>query len=133
MDGYREAEPQVHTRRVVADWFVDELVQFGEADDVVEAPSDVPGGEPEDRPVQVHVLPAGQLGVEPRAQFEQGRKAAVGHGRALVGPQDPGQNLQQGRLAGTVPADDAKRRARRHVEAHVAQRPELLVAGAVPG
>ncbi|MCH2623894.1 MAG: hypothetical protein MKZ66_11705, partial [Acidimicrobiales bacterium] len=80
MDGYREAEPQVHTRRVVADRFVDELVQFGEADDVVEASSDVPGSEPEDRSVQVHVLPAGQLGVEPGPQLKQRRDAAVGHG-----------------------------------------------------
>ena len=71
VDGHGEAEAYVHARGVVAYGFVDELVQFGEADDVVEALADVAGGESQDGAVEVDVLAAGEFGVEAGAQFQQ--------------------------------------------------------------
>ena len=47
--------------------------------------------------------------------------------RALVGPRDAGDALEQRRLAGPVAADDAVGAALRHAEGHAAQRREGLV------
>ena len=49
VDGDREAEAHVHARRVVLHLLVDELLELGELDDVVEARLDVRALEPEDR------------------------------------------------------------------------------------
>ena len=49
---------------------------------------------------------------------------------ALVGQDDAGDELEQGRLALAVAADDADRLAALHGERHVAQRPELAGPGA---
>ena len=70
VDSYRKAQPYVHPRGVVAHRLVDKAVQFGEAHDVVKSPTDLPGSEAEDGPVQVDVLPASELWVEPGAQLE---------------------------------------------------------------
>src|SRR4051794_33825246 len=51
-------------------------------------------------------------------------------GVALV---DAGEALQERRLAGSVPADDAEELARLDREGDVAQRPQPLLAGAAEG
>ena len=86
-------------------------------------------GQPEDRAVQVDVLPAGQLGVEPGAELEQRRHRAAVDDAALVRREDLGEAFEQRRLARSVLADDAERLALLDLEGHVLQRPELLVAG----
>ena len=72
-----EAEADVHARGVVADRVVDEVFDTGEGNDVVELAVDLPGGEPEDRPVEVDVLAAREVGVEAGADLEQGADAAL--------------------------------------------------------
>ena len=67
----RETEAHVHPRRVVLDLLVDEPFELGELDDVVEARLDVLALETEHRRVHVHVLAAGELGMEPGAELEQ--------------------------------------------------------------
>ena len=129
VDGHREAEAHVHPRRVVLHRGVDEALEPGELDDVVEAPVELGLGEPEDRAVEVDVLPPGQLGVEAGAELEQRRHLAARAAAALVGLEDPGQALQQRALARAVGADEAVRDALGDLERDVAQRPELLVAG----
>ena len=66
--------------RVVLHLLVDEPLELGELDDVVEALLDVDALEPEDRGVHVDVLATGELGVEAGAELEQRRRAAPAPG-----------------------------------------------------
>src|SRR5262245_9552165 len=67
--GDSEAEAHVHPRRVVPHLGVDEPPDVGELDDRVELVVDLGLGHADDRAVEVDVLPAGQVGVEPRADL----------------------------------------------------------------
>ena len=71
--GDGEAEPHEHARRVVLDRRVDELLEPGELDDVVEAGGDLLLRQPEDGAVEEDVLAAAELGMEAGAELEQGR------------------------------------------------------------
>ena len=59
----REAESQLHPRRVVLDLCVDRLLELRERHDVVEAATDLPARDAEDAPVEPDVLAAGELEV----------------------------------------------------------------------
>ena len=78
-----EREPDVHAARVALDRCVDEPLDAGELDDVVEAPLDLPALHPEDRTVEVDVLAAGQLLVEARPDLEQAADATTDLGPSL--------------------------------------------------
>ena len=80
-DGEREAD--VHPARVPLDRRVDEPLDLGELDDLVELRVDLAPPHAEDRAVQVDVLAAGQLGVEAGADLEQRADAAAHHGSPL--------------------------------------------------
>ena len=77
VDGHGEAEAHVHARRVGLDRRVDEVLQLGELDDLVEALLDLLLREAEHDAVDEDVLAAGDLGVEAGAQLDQRRDAAV--------------------------------------------------------
>ena len=87
-------------------------LDLGEVDDLVELPVDLRLAHAEDRAVQVDVLPAGQLGVEARADLEQRADAPVDLGAAVRRLGDPREHLEQRALAGAVAADDAEHLAR---------------------
>jgi hypothetical protein len=130
VDRHGEAETHVHAGRVVPHRCVDELLDPGEAHDLVEPRVQLPLGESEDRPVEVHVLAAGEILVEPGAQLQERGDLPSGFDRSLVGTQDLGDALEHRALARTVLTDEPERRSLGYVERHVPQRPELLVAGA---
>src|SRR2546423_114666 len=73
-DGEREAD--VHPGAVALDRRVEELFDAGEIDDGVELPADLLAAHPQDRAVEIDVLPAGQLGVKAGADLEQRSDAA---------------------------------------------------------
>ena len=75
VDGHGEAEPDVHARGVELHLVVDELLELGEVHDVVEDAVDLALGQPEQRAVQVDVLPAGQVRLEARRRAPAGRPA----------------------------------------------------------
>src|SRR5690606_12114236 len=110
---------------------VDELLEPRELDDAVEALVDLALRHPEDAAVEVDVLPAGQLRVEPGPQLEQRRDLAVHRDAAPVRPVDPRHALEQRALARAVVADEAEGLALGHLERHAVERPELLVDGAL--
>jgi hypothetical protein len=120
MRGYREGEAHGHSARVPLDRRVEELLDLGESDDLVEAPVDLPSGEPEQNSVQVDVLPAGELAVEARPDLEQRADAAVERGAAVGRLRDARENLQERALAGSVPTDEGDRLALLDLERHVA-------------
>src|SRR5207302_1032493 len=94
--------------------------------DLVEGGVDLFAGEAQDRAVQVDVLPAGELRMEPGAQLQQRGDPAPGHHPPLGGAEDPGHDLQQRGLARAVRPDQAERPAFGNLDVHVLQRPELL-------
>ena len=78
----REREADVHAARVALHGRVDELLDAGELDDLVEALLDLAALHAEDRAVQVDVLAAGELLVEARPDLEQAADAAADLGPA---------------------------------------------------
>ena len=110
--GDGEGQPHVHAARVALHRRVDELLDLGERDDLVELPADFRLAHAEDRAVQKDVLPAGQLGVKTGADLEQARHAPAQGDLAGRRRGDPRQDLQQRRFAGAVAADDADDLAR---------------------
>ena len=129
----REAETDVHARRVEAHLGVDELVELGEGHDVVEAPGELLARHPEDGAVEVDVLAAGELGVEPGAELEQRRDPAARDDLTAGRAQDPGDALEQRRLARAVVTEQADGRALRHLEVDVLAAPRTPRAARARG
>jgi hypothetical protein len=130
--GDREGEPHVHAARVALHRDVDEALDLRELDDLVVLPCDVRAPHAEDGAVQVDVVPAAQLGVEPRPDLEQRADAPVHDRLALGRLGDPGEDLQQRRLPGSVPPDDAEDLPLVDLEREVAKGPEVLPRPASP-
>ena len=121
----REPEAHVHPGRVGAHRQVDELLQPGEGDDLVQLLAHVSALEAVDRAVEEDVLPAGHVRMEPGAELEQRPDAPADidtSGRRL---DDPGEQAEERRLAGTVASDEPDRAAGIDVEGHVAERTHL--------
>src|SRR5262249_59085765 len=71
VDGNRESEAHIHARRIVLHRRVDEVLQPGEVDDLVESLIDLSLGETENGAVQVDVLTTRELGMEARTQLQE--------------------------------------------------------------
>ncbi len=113
MDGDGEREPHVHARRVELDLGVDELLDAGEVDDVVEVPVGLLARQAEDRGVEVDVLPAGEVGVEAGAELEQRGEPTATVDGARGGLDDAADDLEQRALARAVVPDQSDGRAGR--------------------
>ncbi len=105
VDRHGKGKSDVHSRRVGLHGYVDEALETGELDDVVEATGNVAATHAEDRGVEEHVVAPGQLRMETGAELEQGRHPLVHAHAAGVRLQDAGHALQQRRLARPVLAD----------------------------
>lgn len=126
--GDREAEAGGHAGTVVLDGHVHEALEFGEGDDLGEEMVDVARGEAEERAVEIDVFEAGEFGMEAGAEFEEGADAAAGVDLAGVGGHDAGEDLEQGRFAGAVEADQAEGFALLDLEGDVAQGVKAVMA-----
>ncbi len=76
LDRDREGEPHRHPRRVVLELEVEELLELGERDDVVEARLGLVAREAEHHRVDQHVVARGQVGVEADAELDERRQPA---------------------------------------------------------
>ncbi|MEZ5320834.1 MAG: hypothetical protein R2698_01900 [Microthrixaceae bacterium] len=130
---HREAQPHVHAAGVHLDRRVDELLDLvaRERDDLVELRVDLLAGHAEDRRVEVHVLTARQVGMEPGTQLQQRRDPTTDLHMSLVGLVDAGDATEQCRLARAVVAHQRVHRAALDLEGHVVERPEVRL-GTVP-
>ena len=128
-DGEREAHR--HAARVALDRRVDELLDAGELDDLRELALDLPPLHPEHRAVQEDVLAAGELGMEAGSHLQQASDPTTDLSAAARRRRDPGEDLEQRRLARAVAADDAEHLALLHLERDVPERPDLLVVDSV--
>ena len=103
---------------------VDEICDFGESDDLVEFPLDLPLAHAQNRAVQIRIFAARQFGMKSRADFQQAAHAAANFRRAFGGLRDAGENLQQRGFARAVAADQAEHFALFQFEGNIAERPE---------
>ena len=100
----REPEARAHARRVGLDRRIDELAEVRVLDDRRQELADEPVVEAHERAGEQDVLAPAQVLVEPRAERQQARDVAVDLDRALRRQDDPGQDLEERRLAGAVRA-----------------------------
>ena len=106
--GGRDGEPQPlrHAARVGAHRVVDEIAHSGEVHDGLVAVLGLLGGHAHGQAAEHHVPLSGQVVEQRGVDAEQGGLPA-GVDAALLGREQPGDRLQQRRLARAVPADDA--------------------------
>src|SRR5271157_6511863 len=123
----RECQPYVHAAAEALDRSVEKFLDAREIDDLVELLFDLPPRHAEDAAVEKDVLAAGELGMEPGADFQQAGNTPANLDLAGRRPGDPRQDLQQCALAGSVAADDADHLARTDVKIHVLDGPEHLM------
>ena len=81
MRGHGEREAHVHAARIALHRRIEELLDLGERDDLVELRGDLGLRHAEDGAVEKDVFAAGQLRVEAGADFEKRADAAAGSRR----------------------------------------------------
>ena len=127
VDGDGETEAHVHAARVGFDRGVDEVLEFGETDDLVELVVYFLFVEAEHDAVDEDVFAAGDLGMETGAELDQGAHLAGDRHRALGGFGDAGHEFEEGRFAASVLADDTVGGASGNLEADAVQGRHALV------
>src|ERR1700756_2476882 len=108
------------------DWRIEELLDLGEGDDLVEFAFDLDPAHAEDRAVQEDVFATGQFGMKSGANLEQ-----AGHTASKRHPPsrwfgDAAEDLEQRAFARAVATDDAQDFALLDLEADILERPEFL-------
>ena len=121
-----EGEPHEHTATVSLHGLFDELPNVRECGDIVKLLVDLRPGQSQDGRVQVNVLAAGELGVEARPQFQQGRDPSVDCNRAGGRLQSTHDDLQQRRFAGAIAAHDPDAFPFAHLERDVLEGEEVF-------
>ena len=117
-----ERQPQVHAGRIAFDRCIDELVDLGEINNLVEFAGDLGALHAEDGAIQEDILAPGQFGMEAGADLEQRTDAAVDPDLAFGGFGDARQDLEQGALACAVAPDDAQHLSLLHIEGNIVER-----------
>src|SRR5687768_17149064 len=107
MRGDGKRQPEIHPAGVVLYLCVDELLDFGEIDDLVKLGVDLAPAHAEDRAVQVDVLAPAELRMKAGADLQQRADTAdqVDRARGRLG--DTREDLEQGAFARPVASDDA--------------------------
>ena len=129
MGRHGKGQPRLHAAAVMLQRSVQKFGNFREGHDLVELAQDFPPLHAQNRAVQKDVLAPGQFRMESRADLEQaahgppnlrGARRRLGYAR---------KNFEQSGLAGAVAADHADDFALLHLEADLAQRPNLSAFG----
>src|SRR5439155_23214864 len=115
---------------VVLHRVVDELLEFGELENLVEQAIRFATRQAEQGCVEVDILPARELRVESRSELEQRRDPTFGHDLARTRPKNSCEHLQGRGLAGPVGSDQADGAAALDVQRKVMQRIEGMARGA---
>ena len=87
---------------VVLDWGIEELLDYGEGDDLIELATDIGVGHSENGAVEKDVLEAGEFGVEAGADLEEAGDAAAEGNKAFGGLGDAAEDFEHGAFAGSV-------------------------------
>ena len=116
LDHHRERQPHVHPAGVVLELHLDELLQLGELDHLVEPAPGLPRSQAHHHPVQQHVLAGGEVRVEAHPQLDERGQGAGEPDPAAVGSVDARQQLQERRLARPVAPRDPQQLPLGHPE-----------------
>ena len=127
LDRDRVREPHLHARREVLQLLVDEALELGERDDLVEALLELALAQPEQRAVDADVVARRELEVEADAELDERREQPVDPNEAGVRAVDAGEDLQQRALAAAVRPDDSEELTRLDRERDVRERVVPLV------
>ncbi len=128
VDGHGETQAHLHAGGVVFEGGVDEVLEFGELNDVLDALLGVAVAETVEAGVEEDVFVAAELGMEADAKLDERGDAAVGDDLPLTGFQDAGDDLQQGALAGAVVPQQAQGLALLDAQVDIVQGQEVLAA-----
>src|ERR1041385_9577959 len=93
MGGDGKGQAHIHAAGVTLDWCVQELLDLGERDDLIELPLNFCLAHPENGSVQVNVFPAGQLLMKAGPHFEQTRHATPELNATFGGFGNPAKDL----------------------------------------
>jgi len=126
MGGDGEGEADIHAAGVAFYRGIEVSFHLGKSDDFIEFLLDFRPGHPQDRSVEIDILPPGKLRVETRAHLQEAGDAALDCDPSRGGFGDAAEDLEEGALAGAVPADDPHGLAALDLEAHVLERPDLF-------
>ena len=124
-DSNGKGEADLHAGRVIFEFLVHELFEFGKFDDVVIHGVDFGVAEAEHGAVQINVLAAGEFGVEADAELDERDESAIHDDRAGGWIVDARKDFKEGGFAGAVAADDTKKLAFFDVKVDTAE--DLLV------
>ena len=126
LDGDRKGEAHLHSGGVVLQLQVHERLELGKGDDLVQPLEGLPAGEAEHDRVDDRVVARGEVRVEPDAELDERRQAAVHLDVAGIDGVDAGQALEQRALAAAVASHDPEELARRDVDADILKCAELV-------
>ncbi len=127
VSGDGEGEAHAHAAAVMLEGRVDEALDFGESDDLVEFADDFGFAHAEDGSAEENVFAAGQFRMEAGADFEEAGDAAVEFGVSHSGPRDAREQLEQRGFARAVSADQADDFALLDFEGNVADGPDEVL------
>ena len=117
-----ESKPHDHPRRIVLDGIVDVRSNVGEGDDFLALGRDFGRREAEQRGSEIDIGESRVLRVKSGAELEQRADAATHFDAAARRRNDAGDDLEQGRFAGAVLADDSQRFARGQLKRDIVER-----------
>ena len=128
MRAHGKRQPRLHAARILLHRAIHERTDAGKRCDGIEARGDLVLPQTENGRGQLHVFPAGEVGIEAGAEFEQSRHPSAHGDIARARLRQAADQLQQCRFAGAVAADDADGFAGLHRQVNPLQRREVRAA-----
>ena len=124
--GDGEGKANGHAARIPFDGGIDELLELGKGDDLVEFAFDLAAPHAENGAVEVDVFAAGEFGMKAGANFEQRTNPPPNEGPAGARLGDAGEQLEQGGFAGAITADHAHNFTAANGEGDIPQGPKYI-------
>ncbi len=108
-NGNRKGEADLHTGRIVFEFLVLEIFEFGKVPNVVVHLIHFGVAKAKQSAIHVDVFAAGELWIKTNAKFDERNQGAIDDYIAFFWVVDAGENFEKGRFAGAVAPDDAEK------------------------
>ncbi|MBV6391880.1 MAG: hypothetical protein KPEEDBHJ_01096 [Anaerolineales bacterium] len=131
IDGGGKGNAHIHAAGIGLHRLVNKLSDVGKGDNPSDAFLDLIPAHAEDGGVRINVFASAKLGVETRAQLQQGGNPSVDLDSAKSRGERSGDQLQECGFSASVPPDNADRLTLAHIEGNITQRPKFMVIVAV--
>lgn len=127
MGCHGKGKADVHARRIAFDRSVQKFFHTGKIHDLIEFTTDFCPAHTKDGAIEEDIFPSCELGMKPRAYFQQAGYTSAQSNLASAGLSDAGKKLEQCGFSRTVAADDADSIPRHDVEADILESPEFFL------